>query len=77
MPKSPILIADDLPPTDTAGLDANIVAGLVTAQGGPTSHTAILARTLGLPAVVGAGAALSRLKYGYAAIIDGNADGCI
>jgi len=73
MPMGAILIADDLTPTDTAGLDAGRVAGLVTAQGGPTSHTAILARTLGLPAVVGAGAALSRLADGAQAIIDGNA----
>ena len=72
VPQGAILIADDLTPTDTAGLDADIVAGLVTAQGGPTSHTAILARTLGLPAVVGAGAALSRLVDGAEAIIDGN-----
>ncbi|MDO5631218.1 MAG: phosphoenolpyruvate--protein phosphotransferase [Paracoccus sp. (in: a-proteobacteria)] len=67
-----ILIADDLTPTDTAGLDPDRIAGLVTAQGGPTSHTAILARTLGLPAVVGAGAALSRLHDGAQAIIDGS-----
>ncbi|SMO91618.1 phosphoenolpyruvate--protein phosphotransferase [Paracoccus laeviglucosivorans] len=72
MPKGAILIADDLTPTDTAGLDGDVVAGLVTAQGGPTSHTAILARTLGLPAVVGAGAALARLATGAQAIIDGS-----
>lgn len=72
VPQDAILIADDLTPTDTATMDADRVAGLVTAQGGPTSHTAILARTLGLPAVVGAGAALSRLVDGAPAIIDGN-----
>lgn len=72
VPQDAILIADDLTPTDTATMDATRVAGLVTAQGGPTSHTAILARTLGLPAVVGAGAALSRLVDGAPAIIDGN-----
>ncbi|WP_248960220.1 phosphoenolpyruvate--protein phosphotransferase [Sphaerisporangium perillae] len=47
-----ILIADDLAPADTAGLDPATVLALVTEKGGPTSHTAILARTLGLPAVV-------------------------
>ncbi|GAA3801478.1 phosphoenolpyruvate--protein phosphotransferase [Sphaerisporangium flaviroseum] len=47
-----ILIADDLAPADTANLDTATVLALVTEQGGPTSHTAILARTLGLPAVV-------------------------
>jgi phosphotransferase system enzyme I (PtsI) len=53
-----ILIADDLAPADTATLDPTLVLALVTARGGPTSHTAILARALGLPAVVGCPAAL-------------------
>jgi phosphoenolpyruvate-protein phosphotransferase (PTS system enzyme I) len=53
-----ILIADDLAPADTATLDPTLVLALVTARGGPTSHTAILARALGLPAVVGCAAAL-------------------
>ncbi|MER7279378.1 phosphoenolpyruvate--protein phosphotransferase [Dactylosporangium sp. NPDC000244] len=47
-----ILVARDLAPADTAGLDPAVVLGLVTAEGGPTSHTAILARTLGIPAAV-------------------------
>ncbi|MDH2427274.1 phosphoenolpyruvate--protein phosphotransferase [Sphaerisporangium sp. TRM90804] len=47
-----VLIADDLAPADTAGLDPAAVLALVTLKGGPTSHTAILARALGLPAVV-------------------------
>ncbi|MET7419795.1 phosphoenolpyruvate--protein phosphotransferase [Dactylosporangium sp. NPDC005555] len=47
-----ILVARDLAPADTAGLDPAVVLGLITAEGGPTSHTAILARTLGIPAVV-------------------------
>ncbi|NYH42019.1 phosphotransferase system enzyme I (PtsI) [Micromonospora jinlongensis] len=47
-----LLIARDLAPADTAGLQPGLVLGLVTAEGGPTSHTAILARTLGIPAVV-------------------------
>ncbi|MFF5198650.1 phosphoenolpyruvate--protein phosphotransferase [Micromonospora parva] len=47
-----LLIASDLAPADTAGLEPDLVLGLVTAEGGPTSHTAILARTLGIPAVV-------------------------
>jgi phosphocarrier protein FPr len=54
-----ILIAADLSPSDTANLDTTRVIGLATAQGGPTSHTAILSRTLGLPALV-AGASCSR-----------------
>src|SRR5205807_5137685 len=46
------LVAKDLAPADTAGLDPAKVLALVTEEGGPTSHTAILARALGIPAVV-------------------------
>ncbi len=49
-----IIAARDLLPSDTAGLNPAFVLGLVTEQGGPTSHTAILARQMGIPAVVGA-----------------------
>jgi len=53
-----VLVARDLAPADTAGLDLTTVLALVTAEGGPTSHTAVLARSRGIPAVVGcAGAA--------------------
>ena len=48
-----ILVAQDLAPSDTASLDKNIVKGIVTAAGGPTSHAAIMARTLEIPAVMG------------------------
>lgn len=72
LPDSPcILAADDLSPSDTAALDMGRVIGLATAQGGPTSHTAILARTLGLPAMVAGGAALTGLANGTLAILDG------
>ena len=50
-----ILVAQDLAPSDTASLDKNIVKGIVTAAGGPTSHAAIMARTLEIPAVMGVG----------------------
>ena len=50
-----ILVADDLAPSDTASLDKNVVKGIVTAAGGPTSHAAIMARTLEIPAVMGVG----------------------
>lgn len=54
-PEEPVvLVADDLAPADTATLDADLVLGLVTERGGPTSHTAIIARQLGIPCVVGA-----------------------
>lgn len=49
-----VLIADDLAPADTATLDPTMVLALVTASGGPQSHTAIIARSLGLPAIVAA-----------------------
>jgi phosphotransferase system enzyme I (PtsI) len=50
-----IIIARDLTPSDTVRLDKNLVLGFCTAEGGPTSHTAIIAKALDLPAVVGAG----------------------
>ncbi|PWC47830.1 phosphoenolpyruvate--protein phosphotransferase [Azospirillum sp. TSA6c] len=72
LPDTPcILVADDLSPSDTAALDMGRVIGLATAQGGPTSHTAILARTLGLPAMVAGGAVLTGLANGTTAILDG------
>jgi phosphotransferase system enzyme I (PtsI) len=49
-----VLLARDLAPADTADLDPDLVLALVTEEGGPTSHTAILARSLGIPAVVAA-----------------------
>ncbi len=50
-----IIVAEDLTPSDTASLDPKLTLGFITAQGGLTSHSAILARTLGLPAIVGMG----------------------
>ncbi|KMS85685.1 phosphoenolpyruvate--protein phosphotransferase [Prauserella rugosa] len=54
-----VLVARDLAPADTAGLDPAKVLALVTEEGGPTSHTAILARSIGIPAVVAVRGALS------------------
>jgi phosphocarrier protein FPr len=72
LPDEPcILVASDLSPSDTAALDMKRVIGLAMAQGGPTSHTAILARTLGLPAVVAAGAEILAAAAGTLAILDG------
>jgi phosphotransferase system enzyme I (PtsI) len=65
-----VLVADDLAPADTATLDPGNVLALVTERGGPTSHTAILARSLGLPAVVGCGGALG-LADGTTVTVDG------
>ncbi|NYG56340.1 phosphoenolpyruvate--protein phosphotransferase [Nocardioides perillae] len=56
VPDAPVvLVAEDLAPADTAGLDPALVRALVTERGGPTSHTAIIARQLGIPCVVGVG----------------------
>ncbi|WP_300015311.1 putative PEP-binding protein [Pseudonocardia sp.] len=65
-----VLVATDLAPADTAGLRPGIALALVTEQGGPTSHTAILARSLGIPAVVGCAGATS-LTEGGAVLVDG------
>ncbi|MFJ6719236.1 phosphoenolpyruvate--protein phosphotransferase [Streptomyces sp. NPDC091259] len=70
-----VLVADDLAPADTALLDPERVLALVTVRGGPTSHTAILAKALGLPAVVGCTAA-AELEDGRWVLVHG-ADGVI
>jgi phosphocarrier protein FPr len=66
-----ILVAEDVGPSDVARLDTAKVRGLVTARGGATSHSAILARALGIAAVVGAGARVMALSSGIELIIDG------
>ena len=74
LPTAPcILLADDLTPSDTARLDPALVRGLATAQGGPTSHTSIIARALDIPAVVGLGAGLLDLPAGTPVLLDGGA----
>ena len=67
-----ILIAEDLAPADTATLDPEKVLALLTAGGGPQSHTAIIARSLGLPAVVAA-AGVDELPDGTEVYVDGAA----
>ena len=67
-----VLAADDLAPADTAGIDPAVVLGLVTERGGPTSHTAILARALGIPAIVACPGALS-VPDGTIVLVDGSA----
>lgn len=69
--KPSIIVADDLTPSDTVLLDKNMVLGFCTALGSATSHTAILARGLGLPAVAGAGKQLLATKDGDCIIVDG------
>jgi phosphotransferase system enzyme I (PtsI) len=75
IPSSPtpfILIAEDLAPADTATLDPEKILALLTAGGGPQSHTAIIARSLGLPAVVAA-AGVDQLPDGTEVYVDGAA----
>ena len=64
-----VLVAEDLSPADTAGLDLDKTLAIVTSQGGPTSHTAILARARGIVAVVSAAGA-DDLKNGETAIVN-------
>ena len=66
-----IILAQDLSPSDTILLDKALVKGFCTAQGGATSHTAILARSLGLPAVVGAGPQVLDIPDGTPLVLDG------
>lgn len=65
-----VLLAEDLAPADTAGLDPALIVGLATTRGGPTSHTAIIARQLGIPCVVAA-AGLDRIPAGARVLLDG------
>ncbi|GEO36001.1 phosphoenolpyruvate--protein phosphotransferase [Skermanella aerolata] len=67
-----ILVAEDLSPSDTASLNPDLVKGICTALGGPNSHTAILARSLDIPAVVGCGRGVLELATGMTAVLDGS-----
>jgi phosphocarrier protein FPr len=72
LPQDPVvLVAEDLSPSDTVSMDPSRVLGFCTASGGPNSHTAILARALGLPAIVGAGADVLELANGVEVVLDG------
>lgn len=66
-----IVIGKDLTPSDTACLDKDLVLGFCTAEGGPTSHTAILAKAFGLPAVVGLGSEILEVSEGTLILLDG------
>lgn len=68
-----VLVAEDVGPSDVARLDTSRVRALVTAKGGATAHSAILARALGIPAVVGAGEAVLQLTAGIELAVDGDA----
>ena len=73
-PESPaVLIAQDLTPTEAAGLDRRSVVGFATEHGGATSHTAIIAKSLGIPAVCGLGPPANEVPPGATVICDGQA----
>lgn len=72
-PPGSVVIAEELSPADTALLDPTSVVAFATCLGGPESHTAIMARSLGIPAVLGAPTLLDRVRVGDTVIVDGDA----
>ena len=70
--KPSIVVARDLAPSQTAGLDRTLVVGFATEQGTATAHTAILARALGLPAVVGIAGLVDAIADGQPILLDGD-----
>jgi phosphocarrier protein FPr len=70
-PPNTILIAEDLTPSDTAALDRTRVMGFATTRGGATSHGAILARSLGIPALAGVEPAALEISNGTSVVLDG------
>lgn len=70
--KESIIVAEDLTPSDTAGMNKDKVVGMVTVLGGRTSHTSIIARTLGIPAIAGIDNILKEVNHGDMMIIDGD-----
>jgi multiphosphoryl transfer protein len=74
LPRASVIVTDDLAPSQTATLDRERVAAICTAGGGPTSHSAILARSLGIPAVVGLGGSVhDQISSGTLLAVDGTA----
>lgn len=71
LPENTILVADELTPSMTAGIDKNNVLGILTRTGGKTSHSAILARALEIPAVLSALDAIDNIFDGDTVVIDG------
>ncbi|HKP03773.1 MAG TPA: phosphoenolpyruvate--protein phosphotransferase [Chthoniobacterales bacterium] len=71
-PANAILLAEDLTPSDTVSLDRTRVMGFCTTRGGATSHVAILARSLGIPALAGIDPAALEIPNGTSVVLDGN-----
>ena len=76
LPEGSILVAKDLTPSMTAGINPDHVVGIVTELGGKTSHSAILARALEIPAVVAVNGILEQIKDGDQIVLDGS-EGCV
>lgn len=70
LPEQTILVAHDLLPSDTAQLDPSHVVAIVTETGNQTSHTAILSRSLGIPAILAVEGAMQRIPTGISAVVD-------
>lgn len=70
LPGPVIVVADDLYPSDTVALDRSRVLGIITQIGGGTSHTAIIARSYEIPAVLGVAGAMEHLRDGQTVILD-------
>ena len=73
LPEGSIIIAEDITPADTALMDPEHIGGFATAVGGTESHTAIMARSLGLPAVLGLADFVAQVRTGDVVIVDGSA----
>lgn len=71
MQTASVIVADDLAPSETVQLDREKVLAFVTARGSKNSHTAILARTMNIPAIIGAGSQVLSLLSGQQIIVDG------
>jgi phosphocarrier protein FPr len=67
-----VIVADDLTPSETAALDKEMVLGFCTAGGGPTAHSAIIARAMGIPAIVSAGEKVLTLANKTQVVLDGS-----
>jgi phosphoenolpyruvate-protein phosphotransferase (PTS system enzyme I) len=73
LPPGTIVIAEELSPADTALLDPALIGGFATVLGGPEGHTAIMARSLGLPAVLGVAGLIGAVHGGDVVVVDGSA----
>ena len=71
-----IILAEDLTPSETLQMDKNLILAFVTCEGSSNSHTAILARTMGIPSIVQAGLKLSQLESDMTAAVDGYTGFC-